>query len=139
MGLGIEKIKKLFTKDNRRTERLVLPITMHYSTQNPPTESSWIGPIQTGDVGGGGLRFITDKKFKKGTELILRLQLPHHADPITVQAEVVWLDKTVKDREPAYSIGVEFRKINAEDRQEYVNFICDKILTNYLTAEGLVK
>ncbi|MBN2483166.1 MAG: PilZ domain-containing protein [Candidatus Omnitrophica bacterium] len=139
MVLGIEKIKKLFIKDKRRSERLILPVTIDYSLKNPPTESSWTGPITTDDIGGGGLRFNAATKFKKGALLNLRIHLPHRVDPMYVQSEVVWYAKSGEDEKTPYFIGVEFRKMKADDRREYVNFICDKILTNYLTSEGLIK
>jgi len=44
---------------------------------------------QTKDLGEGGLSFIADKGFEKGTILKIKLRLPEFLDYVIVQAKVV--------------------------------------------------
>ena len=139
MDLPIERIKKLFHKDKRKSDRLALPITLYYTVDRESASPRWTGPIFTNDVSGGGLHFFTKEKMKNGDILSLKLQLPGMSDAIRVNAEVVWCRKDSPLAKDEYAVGVEFSKMKNEDRQKYVNFICEKILTTYLSAEGLIK
>ncbi|MCX5687299.1 MAG: PilZ domain-containing protein [Candidatus Omnitrophica bacterium] len=64
---------------------------------------------QTKDLSEGGLLFISDKKFEKGTILKIKLRLPEFLDYVIVQAQVV--DSTQRARIVIYETRVSFIEV----------------------------
>ncbi|GJQ58833.1 MAG: hypothetical protein SCALA701_16340 [Candidatus Scalindua sp.] len=134
-----DELKELLSQDSRRSERLSVPVYLFYSYL-PDTE--WIGPQSVEDVGGDGLRFQNRHSIAKNTELQLKINLTKDPTPLIFKCSVVRCEEishseqlpTAK-KEDKFSIGVKFFKMEHNDRQRYVNFICGKILSSYLTGE----
>ncbi len=135
MNLELAEIKKLLTQDQRRSERLNLPIKIFYCL---PPDSRWIGPIAIDDIGGHGLKFKIPERLTKNTELNLKISLPDDSNPIIVKGLVMWSKKT-PEKQNIYEIGIKFRKMNYQDRQKYVKYICSNILLKYLDNTGKIK
>ena len=137
-----DEIKELLSQDSRRSERLSVPVYLFYSYL-PDTE--WIGPQTVEDVGGDGLRFRNRKDIEKNTELRLKINLTKDPHPLIFKCKVVRCEKNLcpeelpaVNKEDKYSVGVKFSKMEHNDRQRYVNFICGKILSSYLTGEDSI-
>lgn len=133
------EIKELLFQDSRRSERLSVPVYLFYSYL-PGIE--WIGPQTVEDVGGDGLRFRNGCDIVKNTELQLKINLTKDPHPLIFKCKVVRCEKNMCSgqipnvkKEDEYSVGVKFYKMEHNDRQRYVSFICEKILSSYLTGE----
>jgi len=61
---------------------------------------------QTKDLSEGGLSFISDKSFEKGTILKIKLKLPEFLDYVIVQAQVV--NSTQRARSIIYETRASF-------------------------------
>ncbi|MCP5007338.1 MAG: PilZ domain-containing protein [Planctomycetes bacterium] len=137
-----DKLKELLSQDSRRSERLTLPMYLFYSHL---PETAWIGPQSVVDVGGDGLRFQSEHSIAENSELQLKINLSKDPTPLIFKCKVVRCEKYLNQKplptaknEDGYSIGVKFYKMAHTDRQKYVNFICGKILSSYLTEEDSV-
>ena len=80
----------------------------------------------TRDLGGAGVRFITEERLEPGTLSAMGLSLPYRDRPISFLAQVVWSRPTYEgrksDQEPQVEVGVKFVKIAAPDRSAIVQY-----------------
>ena len=126
------KIKKsdlctFFMKDQRKTERLLLPVQIYYSL---PKQDAWNGPVDLENISGNGLRCTVDKKFPLNTELDIRIFLPTESSaPINAKGKVVWIQKLSSQ---SNLIGINLIKMPPDDRRAYIEFLSDKILIKHL-------
>ena len=139
MNSGKDELKDFITKDSRRSERLFIPVNLFYSY---PSSTLWIGPQTVEDVGGDGLRFRSKTEIAENTELRLKINLTREQEPIIFMGKVARCEINEKtetlptqNSEGDYSIGVKFYKMDHEDRQRYVNFICGKIISKYFNDD----
>ncbi|MDR4496421.1 MAG: PilZ domain-containing protein [Candidatus Scalindua sp.] len=139
MNSGKDKIKDFISKDSRRCERISIPVNLFYSSIS---DTEWIGPQFVEDVGGDGLRFRSNTEIAENTELRLKMNLTSDDTPIIFMGKVARCENNIKtenlpsqNNEGDYSIGVKFYKMDQEDRQRYVNFICGKIVSSYFNDE----
>lgn len=126
------KIKKselsaFFSKDQRKSERLLLPVQIYYSL---PKQEIWNGPVDLENISGNGLRCILDKKLPLNAELDIRIFLPSDSSaPIKAKGKIIWIQKL---NAQSYLAGINLLKMPPEDRRAYIEFISDKILIKYL-------
>jgi len=139
MDSGKDEIKDFISKDSRRCERISIPVILFYSYISG---TEWIGPQPVEDVSGDGLRFRSKTEIAENTQLRLKINLTKNHDPIIFMGKVARCEDNVttanlptQNNEGDYSIGVKFYKMDYEDRQRYVNFICGKIISSYFNNE----
>lgn len=86
----------------------------------------------TRDISTSGLMFETERNISKESELQLEIYQPINRDKIIIfsvpiLAKVKWTTKIEKnnfeDEENRYRVGIEFSKIEEEDRQKIVNYV----------------
>jgi hypothetical protein len=118
--------------ENRKSERLTLRLPIFY-TLDPNTP--WIGPIVLDDIGGGGLKFESNKPIPKDTSLQLKIDLPDGNSPILFKGVVTWGRQSSPSH---WDIGIKFHKMKHRDRQRYLTYNCENILNQFLTNEGKV-
>lgn len=120
--MKIAEIKKNFLKDQRKSDRISIPIVFYMLGP----DNKWIGPIPVDNISGHGLKFSSSKEIDKNTKLNLKLIFPEENNkPINVNGIVRWCSKSRLD---AYNIGISFDKMNYEDRKKFVNYIGEKLL-----------
>ena len=78
----------------------------------------------TRDIGGAGVRFITEERLEPGAMLAMGVSFPYRDHPISFVAQVMWSRPTYEGRksgqEPQVEVGVKFVKIAAPDRSAIV-------------------
>ena len=132
-------IKAILARCKRKNERLAIPLIMSYKIAKA---KNWSNPIMIDNISGGGLKFHTPKRIKQYSKIELKIDIPNKLQPITVKGNVIWCTKILNKKQPKkskYEIGVEFLKMQNRDRQEFVSYLCEEILFQYLTNEGKVK
>ena len=84
------------------------------------------------DISAGGLMFQTEGNIFEENELQLEVYQPINRDKIIIfsvpiLAKVKWTTKIEKnnfeDGENKYRVGIEFSKIEEEDRQKIINYV----------------
>ncbi|MCM8824124.1 MAG: PilZ domain-containing protein [Candidatus Omnitrophica bacterium] len=137
MKPSLENLKKRLLKEKRQSERLNSAIKIFYSL---PPSSEWIGPILLIDISGGGLKFKSDKKIKRDTEINLKILLTNDSQPIITKGKITWYrESSLGNKKLNYVLGVEFYKMNRDDRVKFVTYICDNILNKYLSNKNKLK
>ena len=127
MKIKKSELNTFFLKDQRKTERLLLPVQIYYSL---PKQDTWNGPVDLENISGNGLRCTLDKKLPLNTELDIRIFLPSEASaPINAKGKVIWIQKLSSQ---SFLIGINLLKMPPDDRRAYIEFISDKILLKYL-------
>ena len=86
----------------------------------------------TNNISAGGIMFETERNISKDSELELEIYQPMDSDKriifsILVLAKVKWIRQIEKDNfqqgENKYRVGIEFSKIEEEDRQKIINYV----------------
>lgn len=67
------------------------------------------------DVSQSGCCFVADHEFERGTRIKVSLDIPAFVKPLKVDSEVMWCQK-MKGYDHYYRVGVQFVKMNREDR-----------------------
>lgn len=75
----------------------------------------------TKDIGGGGIRFITDEFLKRSAEIIFEFTVMENSEPIKGRAKIAWINKIPHN--DMYCIGVEFIDIARDKRQTIIQCI----------------
>ncbi|MCM8774373.1 MAG: PilZ domain-containing protein [Candidatus Omnitrophica bacterium] len=137
MKSSLENLKKHLLKEKRHSERLNSAIKIFYSL---PPSLDWIGPILLIDISGGGLKFKSDRKIKRNTEINLKILLTNDSQPIITKGKITWCRGSyLENKKPNYVLGVEFYKMSRDDRIKFVTYICDNILNKYLSNKNKLK
>ena len=75
----------------------------------------------TRDLGGVGIRVVTEETFNPGALLELELQMPDRKTPLVFTGEVVWNERIKDARQQGLSattreIGIKYVKIDPKDQ-----------------------
>lgn len=127
----VKPIKKLLLQDNRKTDRLTLPLKVWFCL---PFETQWHGPVSLNDISGNGLQFTSSTLIEKNSQLRLKVDLQDSKKPIIIPAEVIWSKKLHIPK--TFTIGVKFIAIPEQDNDRFVEFLCDHILLAHINNRG---
>ena len=77
------------------------------------------------DISGGGLLLVTDKRYKEGSRLLMRLFLrsKNKETPLLTLGHIVWAAPPSKDTPGSYRYAVEFQDVTEQLKDEIVRFI----------------
>lgn len=110
-------------EEKRKYLRLNVPLEIEYSFP----DSEKIYRAATKDISTLGIRFETTEKPKKGIEVEIKLKLPSAQNPIHVSGRVAWLDRMGSDDSASSSVGIEFTKIEEDNKNTFLKYLCDLI------------
>ncbi len=71
------------------------------------------------DIGGGGVRLITQEAIAIGSILHLWINFPNSAQPVSAAAKVIWTMKLGKTNN--YETGLEFTEIDEDLRKHIIS------------------
>ncbi len=120
--------------DRRKYERIKVSVSFAYRVVEPEgkeappenqKEQGYLG-AQTENISAGGLSFLTQKTFKPGTLIDLKLELPNTQTPIQCLGRVLRVSRTLDSLGPEgkfqYRVAVPFIAINSLDRSQIESF-----------------
>lgn len=108
-------------EERRKFTRYELPLKISYILDGEDI----VRRSTTKNISSLGIRFESAKKFKEGTGLELRLEIPKASNPVHAQCKLVWARKvTLEDNSP-YDIGIEFVKVEEDNKNTFLKFLCD--------------
>lgn len=85
----------------------------------------------TKDLGGGGLRFFTEKPLAPGTQLQAAISLPGRDQPVNAIAEVVWSEQHEvigrTDRQRSVENGARCVEIAPVDQEALAQFVASRL------------
>lgn len=143
MSSEFKKIKDIFSKDKRKTERLSFPLKVEYSFE----DENWKEPVSIQNASGGGINLIVNENIQKEKDVSLKISIPDHPTPIFCQGKVIWtkecppeekkeLEANNIDTANIINIGIEFGIMEQDLRETYVNHVCENILNHFLDDSG---
>ncbi|MCK9594533.1 MAG: PilZ domain-containing protein [Candidatus Omnitrophica bacterium] len=113
-------------KEKRKYKRVMVKINLIYKVMGVRGEAS----LWTVDLGGGGLRLQLREKAKPGTMVEMGISVPP-GDPIFFSlGRIVWQRRcpdNVEEPLRYYETGVEFVKMDVENRAKVIKFVHAKL------------
>ena len=110
-------------EEKRKFIRLEVPVDLKYIVENEPVRKE----VTTNDLSCEGLRFTSEEGVREGALLELNLNIPDASNPVHINGKVVWSKRlSTEDRSP-FEVGVEFIKIEEDNKNTFLKYLCDII------------
>jgi len=110
-------------EERRKYIRLEVPVQLKYILEGKPIRKE----VTTKDLSCDGLRFISAEDLKTDIELEMDIIIPKAANPVHVKGKAVWSKRlTLEDGSP-FEVGVEFVKIEEDNKNTFLKYLCDLI------------
>ena len=113
--------------DRRRHRRIKKNFILSYFEKTNPQEKFELTQLK--DIGKGGLRFITTRKFAPGTLLGIELKTPYISETTYLEGEV--LDCIEKVKNMIYETRLQFTLLNTQ-----AEFILNKLIEYFENKEN---
>ena len=110
-------------EEKRKFIRLGVPIDLRYIVEGDPVR---VG-VTTKDVSCEGLRFTSKGGIKEGASLELNLHIPDAPNPVHIKGKVAWTKRLSTEDVSPVEVGVEFTKIEEDNKNTFLKYICDLI------------
>ena len=108
-------------EERRKFTRYTIPLKISYVLE----DDKMVRNGTTTNISSLGIRFESEKKLKEGVVIELKLEIPKAPNPVHAQGKLVWVKKlTLEDASP-YDIGMEFLKIEEDNKNTFLKFMCD--------------
>jgi len=111
------------TEEKRRYLRLNNVLEVEYILPN----SDRVHTTSTKDISALGLRFTTNENLEKGSTVEIKLKLPNLQNAIHASGRVAWSKKSTLEDNSPFDIGVEFLKIEEDNKNTFLKYLCDLI------------
>lgn len=109
-------------REKRRFIRFEIALKANYIVQKEPkTEKTGI----TKDMCVGGMQILTEEKLVVGNKVELKLFIPEALNPVHLNGIVLWSREVSAGKGLSYSAGIEFGKIEEDNKSTFLRFLCD--------------
>lgn len=145
MTRNLDKIKEIIASDKRKCDRLERPLKIRYtrSSGEQGLPDNWSDFLWLDNIGGEGLGFRDNIELSKGENLEIELHLPQVKSPIYFGVEVMWVSRNFRPEGEAqsgdFSYGLKIVRLAESDYKQFVRFISDSLLDEYLDDNGKLK
>jgi len=111
------------TEEKRKFIRLEAPVEFKYIIDGESTRKG----ATTKNLSCEGLRFMSDSPVGEGAGLELKLNIPGMRNPVHMAGKAVWSKKISKNNGAPFDVGVEFTKIEEDNKNTFLKYLCDLI------------
>ena len=119
MSYGDNDMRK--PEERRKFTRYAMPLPMAYILDG----ENIVHRSTVKNISSLGVRFESPKALKEGATLELKLELPKAANPVHAQGRLAWVRKTTLEDNCPYDIGLEFVRIEEDNKNTFLKFLCD--------------
>ncbi|MBU1148030.1 MAG: PilZ domain-containing protein [Candidatus Omnitrophica bacterium] len=109
-------------REKRRFIRFNIALKVLYVIRKEPREEK---TGITKDVSAGGLELLTKEKMMPGSKMEITIYIPEALNPVHLNGTIVWSKETNGDEKSSYSTGVEFGKIEEDNKSTFLRFLCN--------------
>ncbi|MBU1006868.1 MAG: PilZ domain-containing protein [Candidatus Omnitrophica bacterium] len=109
-------------REKRRFIRFDTSLKVSYILQEDP-KTEKIGILK--DVSAGGAQLLTEKNIEVGKKLELKIFIPGALNPAHMKCIVLWSKGVAAGNKLSYCSGVEFAKIEEDNKTTFLKFLCD--------------
>jgi len=81
----------------------------------------------TKDISASGLKFEAPEKLSDGIILEIKLKIPRAQNAIHANGRVAWSNKTDGENDSGFDVGIEFMKIDEDNKNTFLKYLCDLI------------
>lgn len=110
-------------EERRKFIRLQVPVELKYITEGDSIRKE----VTTKDLSCEGLRFISKAEIKKGANLELNLDIPNANNPVHINGKVAWIKRLSTVDGSPFEVGIEFVKIEEDNKNTFLKYLCDLI------------
>jgi len=110
-------------EERRRYIRLEAPVNIRYTIEGKDK----ILKTVTKNISAVGVRFETPESVAAKTDLDLTLDLTHTPNPVHAKGQIVWTKRVSLEDGSPYDVGVEFIRIEEDNKNTFLKFLCDLI------------
>ncbi|MBU1148210.1 MAG: PilZ domain-containing protein [Candidatus Omnitrophica bacterium] len=109
-------------REKRRFIRFGIALKTVYVVQkDPKIEKTGV----TKDISAGGMELLAEEKLLPGSKVSLNIYLPEALNPVHLNGVVVWSEEAVSDKKISYAAGIEFGKIEEDNKSTFLRFLCN--------------
>jgi c-di-GMP-binding flagellar brake protein YcgR len=113
-------------REKRRFIRFNIALKDAYIVKKEPrTEKLGI----TKDLSAQGMQLLTSDKLSSGDKLDLKLFVPEALNPAHIKGIVMWSRDLESSKSHPYSAGIDFGKIEEDNKNTFLKFLCDLMYT----------
>ena len=110
-------------EERRKFIRLEVPVNLKYIAKGNSAQKE----VTTKDLSCEGLRFTNNEGLEEGVLLELNLDIPDTSNPVHVNGKVAWAKRASTEDGSLFDIGVEFIKIEEDNKNTFLKYLCDLI------------
>jgi len=110
-------------EERRKFIRLEIPIELKYLIEGSPVRKE----VVTKDLSCDGLRFVSEERIEEGASLELNLAIPNANNPVHINGNVVWVKRVSTEDGSPFEVGIEFIKIEEDNKNTFLRYLCDLI------------
>jgi len=109
-------------REKRRFIRFDIALKVSYIIQKDP-KTEKIGT--TRDISAQGMQLLTGDKLEVGDKVGLNIFVPEALNPAHMKGIVVWSRESGPAKSHSYSSGIDFEKIEEDNKNTFLKFLCD--------------
>ncbi|MBU1913307.1 MAG: PilZ domain-containing protein [Candidatus Omnitrophica bacterium] len=109
-------------REKRRFIRFDIALKVSYIIRKDPKVEK-IGT--TKDVSAQGMQLLTGDKLEAGDKVDLKIFVPEALNPAHMKGIVVWSIESGPAKSHSYSSGIDFEKIEEDNKNTFLKFLCD--------------
>ncbi|MEK7868464.1 MAG: PilZ domain-containing protein [Candidatus Omnitrophota bacterium] len=109
-------------REKRRFIRFAIALKVAYIVQRDP-KTEKLGT--TKDVSAQGMQLLTSDKLELGDKVDLKIFVPEALNPAHMKGIVVWSRELDSPKSHSYSAGIDFGKIEEDNKNTFLKFLCD--------------
>ncbi len=108
-------------EERRKFTRYTMPLDIAYIMDG----ENIVYRGKTTNISSLGIRFESESNLKEGATIELKIAVPDAPNPVHAQGKLVWVRKaTLEDNSP-FDVGMEFLKIEEDNKNTFLKFLCD--------------
>lgn len=108
-------------REKRRFIRFEIALKVAYIVQEEPKIEKF---GTTRDISAQGMQLVTSDKIKPGDRLDIKIFLPESLNPAHIRGVAVWSKEPDAARSDSYSSGIDFEKIEEDNKNTFLSFLC---------------
>jgi c-di-GMP-binding flagellar brake protein YcgR len=109
-------------REKRKLIRFEIPIKATYIIQKEPKLEK---TGMTKDISAGGMQLLTSEALPVNGKIDIKLFLPEALNPVHFKGIVAWSKEIGIKKTLSYSAGVEFDKIEEDNKSTFLKFLCE--------------
>lgn len=122
-------------REKRRFIRFEISLKVNYTIQKEPKIEK-IGI--TKDVSAGGIQLLTQERIDIGKKLEFKIFLPEALNPVHLNGIALWSREAASAKEPSFCTGIEFGKIEEDNKNTFLRFLCDLMYKKIGKMKGVL-